>query len=116
MVYWYLVEETDERIIYEYYPENKKDKKAGIITIDRIAENIELTKPAEYDIEKTMYENDLRMLYNAIAEVEEVENVEEIIARSAGKRWWVYYEHAERRIFEDYNNGIIKKEGMTAWY
>ena len=118
MVYWYLIEETDERVIYEYYPENHKDKNPGIITIDRKSERIELTQPAEEDFCRVIKEEELRALYRQIAEIERanVSDYEEIITKSAGTRYWFYYDHAKSRIVEDYNNGIIKNIGMTAWY
>ena len=65
-------------------------KKPGIITIDRIAEKIELTQPAEEDFERYSEEFD--------------------------ERWYYYYNHAERNIVEDYNNGVIKKTGIATWY
>ena len=45
MVKWYIKEETPERIIYEYFPEDKKDKRPGIITIDRTNEKLSLELP-----------------------------------------------------------------------
>ena len=90
MVNWYLIEETDKHIRYEYYPESDKDKQPGIITIDRIADKIELTKPADADFES--------------------------YAEEFNERWYYYFSHAEKHIASDYNSGIIKKSGMTAWY
>ena len=90
MVYYYLIKQTDELIEYEYYPENKNDKKPGVITIDVIAEKISVTVPAEDDFER--------------------------YAEEFNERWWWYGNHAERRICDDYNNGVVKKWGMVAWY
>jgi exopolysaccharide biosynthesis predicted pyruvyltransferase EpsI len=89
MVYYYLIESSDTHIIYEYYPENDKSKAPGIITVDKIAETIELTKPAEMDFE---------------GHSEEFGN------------WYWYYDHARRHIIEDYEEGTIKSIGMAAWY
>ena len=90
MVCWYLIEANDEHVVYEYYPEDHKDKKAGIITIDRITERTELTQPAEEDFER--YEKEFN------------------------ERWYYYYDHAKCGIVEDYNNGIINEKGIAAWY
>jgi hypothetical protein len=90
MVYYYLIENSDVRMLYEYYPGNHRDKRPGIITIDKANERIDLTVPAEEDFERYAEEID--------------------------ERWWWYYDHAERRIAEDYNNGIIKEVGMAAWH
>jgi len=51
MVSFSILHRTDEQIMYEYYPENRKDKKPGIITIDIRAEKIGITTPAEDDFE-----------------------------------------------------------------
>jgi len=116
MVYWYLVEENDEHIVYEYYPENRKDKKSGIITLDRSTMSIELTQPAELDSSNVVKEEDLRSLYRTISETKDVDDVEKIIAESVGTRYWFYFDHAARGIFDDYNSGEIKENGMAAWY
>ena len=90
MVYYCLVERNDKEIIYEYYPENRKDKKPGIIRIDIIAEKIRIIKPAQDDFERYAEEFD--------------------------ERWWWYGNHAERCICDNYNNGIIEESGIVAWY
>ena len=90
MVNYYLKENTDEKVIYEYYPEDDKSKQAGIITIDKINEKIQLTRVAEQDSES--------------------------YAPEFNERWWRYYDHAQRQIVRDYNNGEIKDYGMVAWY
>ena len=66
MVTWYVKEATSECIIYEYFPEDKKDKKPGLITIDRINEKIELKFPAELDFNRTVSEEDARRLCEVI--------------------------------------------------
>lgn len=90
MVYYCLIENSVASVVYEYFPENNRDKCPGIITIDKANEKIKLTSPAEADYEYYVEEFD--------------------------ERWWVYYKHAERRIVEDYNNGLVKEVGMAAWY
>ena len=90
MVYYYLIENSGMRVVYEYYSEGDKEKRPGIITIDKVKESIELTTPAERDFES--------------------------YAKEFDEHWWWYYDHARRRIVEDYNNGEIKKVGMAAWY
>ena len=62
MVKWYIKEETLERIIYEYFPEDNKDRRPGIITIDRTNEKIELATPAELDFNRSVIEEDARRI------------------------------------------------------
>ncbi len=90
MVTWRLIEESDDRLVYEYSPEGKEDRNPGIITIDRLAEKITLTRLAEDDFETHM---------------EEVDTV-----------YGFYYSKAIKKIADEYNKGIIKKSGISAWY
>jgi len=116
MVYWYLVEDNDELVIYEYYPENRKDKKPGIITVYKSTGDIEQTQPAEMDFSRTIEEEELRSLYRTISEAKDVGDIEKIIADSVGTLYWFYYNHAKQSILNAYNNGVIKEMGMAAWY
>ena len=59
MVIYELIKETEEKLDYSYYPEGNKDKKAGLITIDRINEKIDLTEVAEGDYEIVVLAEDL---------------------------------------------------------
>ena len=90
MVFYYLLTQTGELIEYEYYPENRKEKKPGVITIDVIKETIRVTVPAEGDGE-----------YHA---------------EEFNERWWYYGNHALHKIRDDYNSGVVKDWGMVAWY
>jgi len=90
MVTYTLIEKTESQIFYEYYPEGKMDRKPGVILVDRINEKIELLSAAEDDFER--------------------------YAEEFNEHWWCYYNHAKRRIVEDYNKGIINESGVVAWY
>ena len=114
MVRYYLVENSDTHVVYEYYPEDIKDKQPGIITIDKVNEKIELTTPAEGDIKMIIDEEGARLICNEI--FDSPERIEEEVAAVAGTRYWMYYDHAQRRIVEDYNNGLIRESGMVTWY
>lgn len=52
MVTFKLIEETDEQLVFRYYPEGDEDREPGIITVDRTANRISITQMAEYDIER----------------------------------------------------------------
>ena len=114
MVSYYLVENSETRVVYEYYPEDKKDIQPGIITIDKINEKIELTTPAEDDFERIIDEESARLICNEI--FDSPEKIDKGVAAVAGTSYWMYYNHAEKSIVEDYNNGFIKESGMAAWY
>ena len=90
MVTYYLIKTIENSAEYEYYPEDDKTKQPGIIVVDKTNKKIFLKSVAERDYETFAEE------FNA--------------------RWWVYYEHAERHIIKDYNNGLIKETGLAMWY
>jgi len=114
MVCYYLVENSESHVVYEYYPENKIDKQPGIITIDKVNEQIKLTTPAEDDFEITIDEESARLICNEI--FTSTEKIITEVAAVAGTSYWMYYQHAEKHIVEDYNNGLIRESGMAAWY
>ena len=43
------------------------------------------------------------------------EEIEAEVAAVARSSYWFYYDHAERKILEDYNAGMVKC-GMAIWY
>jgi len=114
MVCYYLLENSETRVVYEYYPEDKKDKQPGIITIDKVKEKIELTTPAEDDFERIIDEEGARLICNEIFDSPEKIDME--VAAVVGTSYWEYYNHAVKRIVKDYNNGLVKDRGMAAWY
>jgi len=113
MVKWYVKDETPERVVYEYYPEDDKHRRPGIITIDRINDMIELTTVAEYDSKRTVDNKGARLICEVIFDTPE--KIEAEVAKVAGTSYWLYYDHARRIIIDDYNAEIIK-DGMSIWY
>lgn len=51
MVTFKLIEKSEEKLIYRYYPEGNEDKRPGTIIVNRLKEEIELTELAEDDWE-----------------------------------------------------------------
>ena len=113
MVKWYVKDETPERVVYEYYPEDDKHRQPGIITIDRIKDMIELTTAAESDSRHTVDKESARLICEVLFDTSP--KIEAEVAQVAGTSYWVYYDHARRKIIDDYNAGIIK-DGMSIWY
>lgn len=50
MVTFELIDDRKDRLLYCYYPENKRDKKPGLIEVDRYDNSIKVTKAAEGDV------------------------------------------------------------------
>ena len=49
MVIFELMEENRDRLLYHYYPENRRDKDHGIIEVDRHDNSIRVSKAADGD-------------------------------------------------------------------
>ena len=116
MVKYYLVENTDKRVVYEYYPEDRKEKVPGLIVLDKIAVTIGITKLTEDEHEAIYTEEELRDFHKALSEMTEIESFEEGLGKLVGKPRRFYADHALNNIIEDYKNGIIREKGMSAWY
>ena len=52
MVTFKLIEESEDRLVYWYYPEGHEDKKPGVIVVDRVREEVRITDVAEEDWER----------------------------------------------------------------
>jgi hypothetical protein len=90
MVYYRLKENTERYLIYEYFPEEKLELNPGIITYDKFNDTIELTTPAEKDPKHYV--------------------------KATDSYWHPFGGHAMNGISRDYAAGIIKQQGMVAWY
>ena len=51
MVTFRLIEENEQRIVYCYFPEGKEDKGNGVIIVDKVNEEIDITEVAPSDFE-----------------------------------------------------------------
>ena len=52
MVTFRVIEEDEQRIVYWYFPEGKEDKGHGIIIVDKIQEEIDITEVPPDDFER----------------------------------------------------------------
>ncbi len=66
MVTFRLIEEDEQRIVYWYFPEGKEDKGHGIIIVDKIQEEIDITEVAPDDFERDIPAEELNELAEAI--------------------------------------------------
>ena len=73
MVKYELIKESKEKLDYSYYPEGKRDRKAGVITIDRVNEKIYISRVAEDDYEVIVTPEDLMRLDKSFIESAEEE-------------------------------------------
>ena len=122
MVVFTLKAENATEVIYEYYPEGKKNNKPGGIIIDTVQMKIKEIIPAENDffIKHTAAEiNELRDDVNRMRLEEGKPELTEEEWPSAKEdiEYYKYAQHAIEKIDEMYEaNGKLPPEGMAAWY
>ena len=117
MVTYYLVNKSDEKLVYEYYPEDKKEFKPGIIIVDLVKDEIYLTKMAEDDSELFYPVDDINAIIKEIndSRIESGDtNLEEYITEPIRDTW--YGNHAIRRIVKDLKADLIREKGCVMWY
>ena len=121
MVKFILKEKTDNKFVYEYFPEGDFSKKAGIIIVDTASESIWVEKVAEEDFECHTTADELNDMRNAINGMR-AENgeppltEEELPTATEGSKWYYYANHAINRLFDLFNNGEEPTKGTVAWY
>ncbi|MBE6422838.1 hypothetical protein [Succinivibrio dextrinosolvens] len=129
MVIYELIKETKEKLDYSYYPEGNKDKKAGLITIDRINEKIDLTEVAEGDYEIVELAEDLLRMDQSFIDLAEEEGdlerarllreeLEENKKKGKykGFQYYCYACHVIHNLVKKYNSGIIPQSDTVYWY
>ena len=117
MVTFKLVEETDERLVFWYYPEGHEDKRPGIIVVDRIQEEIDITELAEEDWERDIPPDELHELAEAINQIKRERGATDFVELVTEPEHSIYYgDHAVREIVKNLREGKVPKKGMQAWY
>ena len=121
MVKFQLKEKTDNRFIYEYFPQGDFSKEAGIIIIDTVSESVWIEKVAEEDFECHTTADELNDMRNTINKMR-AENgelpltEEEIPTATEGSRWYYYANHATRKLCNLFNKGEKPTAGTVVWY
>lgn len=117
MVTFILVEEDEEKLVFWYYPEARKDKEPGVIVVDRKKEQIEITKVAEEDWEREISAEELNEMSAAINEMARERGEADFVEFVRESEHSVYYgDHAVREIIEHLQKGEVPKRGMQMWY
>lgn len=62
MVTFKLIEKSEGKLVYWYYPEGNEDKRPGTIIVNRLKEEIELTELAEDDWERDIPADEINKL------------------------------------------------------
>lgn len=87
MVTFEIKNQTSDRVVYKYYPENKRDKWYGVFSL---------------------YLNERRVEIDLVAE-------EELPIATEDKEWYYYADYVIKRVVEDLKKGNIIESGTVAW-
>ena len=118
MVTFRLIEETDQYLIYWYFPNGNEDEMHGIILIDKLNETVEIQKMAHDDFSHIVTVDEQNELRNSVNDTRKEEGLpllteEEWPSASTAFKKTFFADHAISKIIESYNSGEILKEGMS---
>ena len=121
MVTFRLIEETDQYLIYWYFPNGDEDEMHGIILIDKLNETVEIQKMAHDDFSHIVIVAEQNKFRNSVNDMRREEGLpllteEEWPSATTALTKTFFADHAISKIIESYNSGKILKEGMSAWY
>lgn len=120
MVTFKLHEETDEKLVYYYYPNGRTDRGKGVIEIDRVAGKLDVTELAEDDRlvrHSVEDQNECRAAANRMRMIEQLPELteEEWPTATAERVSTIFADHAIKKIIDAYNQGSILAEGEEMW-
>lgn len=117
MVTFRLIEEDEQRIVYWYFPEGKEDKGHGIIIVDKIQEEIDITEVAPDDFERDIPAEELNELAEAINKMKREAGETDFVEMTTESEHSIYYgDHAVREIIKYLRKGEVPPRGMQMWY
>lgn len=117
MVTFKLVEETEEYLVYWYYPNGKEELKPGIIIVDKINGKIDITELAEDDWERDISVEELNELAESVnREIREEGGTDFLELATEPEHSVLFGDHAVNAIWDKLREGIVPKKGARAWY
>ena len=121
MLTYFLKHKDAEKLVYEYYPENRLDAKAGQVTIYLKDDDVTLDVVAENDSVHYATANELNQMRDEINKMriengEEPYSEEELPTTTEDCKWYSYASHAMSGIYKRIKAGEIPEKGTVAWY
>ena len=117
MVTYQLIEETNEKLVYIYYPEDDKSKKPGKIVVNRCNDDIKITEIAENDTERDIPVKEINELIDAINRMEKETGRNDFVEYETKPiHSYSYGNHAINDIADKLNSGVVPKQGARMWY
>ena len=111
MVTFRLIEEDEQRIVYWYFPEGKEDKGHGVIIVDKIQEEIDITEVAPDDFERDIPAEELNELAEAINKMKREAGETDFVEMTTESEHSIYYgDHAVREIIKYLRKGEVPQK------
>ena len=120
MVTFKLKEETEQQLVYWYFPNGNEENGHGTIVIDRVHGKLDVSELAPDDrlVRHTVEnQNRWRKAVNKMRNIEQIPELteEEWPEATEDKISTVFADHAIKKIIEAYNAGEILEEGAETW-
>ena len=117
MVTFRLIEEDEQRIIYWYFPEGNEDKEHGVIIVDKIQDEVNITKVAPDDFERDIPAEELNWLGEAINQMKREAGRTDFVEMTTESEHSIYYgDHAVDEIIKHLLKGEVPQKGIQIWY
>lgn len=110
MVEFFLLNNT---AVYEYYPENDRNKQGGVIYLDIVSGDLTLEKVAEIDWEYAVKADMLEEIRTEINQNDLFFEAEELPPE---EHIYCYASHVINKIEELFKKGIVPERGTLMWY
>ena len=120
MVTFRLIEKSDEKLVYRYFPLGKAEHGFGIIEVDRVADKIDVKELAPDDQITRHPVEEQQKIRDAIVNMRRIEQLPELTEEefpipTEDKFSTVFADHAVQKIVQAYNKGEILEEGQAVW-
>ena len=117
MVTFELIDENEQYLTYFYYPEGLKNKKHGIIVVDKTNMQIIVKELAEDDWERVIPPEELNELGIAINNMVRENGGSDFVELLTEPEHSIYYgDHAVNEIKKHLIKGEIPQKGRRVWY
>ncbi len=117
MVTFRLIKEDERSIVYWYFPEGKEKKGHGVIIVDKVQEEIDITEVAPDDFERDISPEELNQMAEAINQMKREAGETDFVEMTIKPAHIVTYgDHAVEEIIKYLRKGEVPQKGMQMWY
>lgn len=117
MVTFELINENEHYLTYYYYPEGDKNKKPGIIVVDKMNKQIKIQEIAEDEWERDIPPDEINILGEAINNMVRESSGSDFIELATEPEHSIFYgDHAVSEIKKHLLKGEIPHSGRQVWY